>query len=127
MGATTHARTDLGGFGNYRASSSSSNSSNTEIIVPCPSSGVFSTGIGGAGNSRDTKDAVSLSAEELDYRKQLQRDNSPVNMHFGIGGSGNKTSRTRNPAPSVIKKTKAHFSSDSWTSESTEHLTVKFP
>lgn len=108
MGATTYARTGLGAFGN------------------CPSNGVFSTGIDGAGNSRDTKDVVSLSAEELDYREQLQRDNSPVNMHLGIGDAGNKTSKTRNPAPSVIEKIRAHFSSDSWHNESTEHLAAKF-
>lgn len=127
MGVTTYAHTGLVAFGNHRASPPSSSPSTTKIIVPRPSSGVFSTGIGGAGNSRDIKDAVSLSSEELDYREQLQRDNRPVNIHFSVGDAGNKTSKISNPASSVIEKISAHFSSDSWASDGTEHLAVKFP
>jgi hypothetical protein len=95
-GNRLYIKSGIGGIGNFHRTSGAIPIPVAPRITTTQSSGVFSTGIGGAGNSRTSKDRKTITPEEVLSRRSIQQDRAARNYHHGIGGAGNRASSNSN-------------------------------
>ncbi|KZF21307.1 hypothetical protein L228DRAFT_240169 [Xylona heveae TC161] len=91
--SSSYVHYGIGGAGNYHRLD--------HPLPPIPRSpvpawqdrpGIYSSGIGGAGNMRSSKDRPTISPEESLARFRLQEIHKPRSYYIGIGGLGNRAS-----------------------------------
>lgn len=95
----SYRKSGIGGVGNCHKSSGA-RAIPTPRITVTQSSGLFSIGIGGAGNVRDCKDRSVITHEELISCKMIIKD-STQQHHHGIGGAGNSMSSSMRELTSI--------------------------
>lgn len=92
MTSRPHTKSGIGGIGNFHKSSGAIPIPTAPRITITQSLGVFSTGIGGAGNVRLAREQALITPEEILSRSMIWRDSAAQIYHYGIGGAGNRTS-----------------------------------
>lgn len=84
-----YRKSGIGGAGNFRKTSNTLPIQSTARNIPTRTSGVFLTGIGGAGNRRSFVERAVITQEEKLARSAARRGSAATSWHHGIGGAGN--------------------------------------
>ncbi|KAH7393547.1 hypothetical protein BKA64DRAFT_90679 [Cadophora sp. MPI-SDFR-AT-0126] len=98
-----YTKSGIGGAGNIRKSTSTLVVPSAPRVIPTPSKGMFSTGIGGAGNSRSYEERASISFEDALARDSIRKLPVAGSYHHGIGGVGNRSSFVDSSASSSVE------------------------
>jgi len=122
----SYTKSGIGGIGNFCKTSAAITIPVAPRITITQSSGVFSTGIGGAGNVRESRERSLITPEEILSRSMMRRDSAAQSYHHGIGGAGNRTSLYGDDSLSTSLSSSASSNTSTRRSSGADRLREKF-